>query len=875
MAPTFSSSPASSSPPVSSRTRASPSKIVSESQHEGPLRPSGNFNGPEQHEEWLKQLTPATIYRLRQAIRAQYQWSLPLDAGCVQHLPNQPLGLGKVLNVTNVDQHRTALQSRCLKYIGTLKVVFTAHRHRYALDDAQGRPLPYRGQGPIWDQNSCHLDACIVAARLLNLGSTAADRVGHSRETWLASLKPVQKKFLELISADWESMDGPTNIQLRHSFWDGDLARLPGIKPPPEFGSAALVWETCTSQMKQFRFQETQGHGSCRHCGAASTPKTLHHQQSLSLDLSQAQFEQHKARYKEWSAKPIGWWISQQLKPRERRCRSCSSNDGRSWQREITGDLPKRLVVVPGPYVQGLISRATSDDVRFSYYSNEGEQKAAYRWLGGIYYEKAHFRIYWIDGGNGASGQQVRVYDGRNAFGAIIGNVPVSNPDEKVPRPWSQAPTVLFYERISDAALHVAAYSVKARIVSGLASALLLEAVGAQRAGPVDEGSYRSLGDQEEDNKEQRATEQHGNPRGLYEDKPGVEELGPGSDTGKAVDTFAQHGKTSQVNKDPPSPEREDGTQKQEEEDGEEEDEEEDEEGDEEERKEEGKDSSEDHSDTQDADGGNEHQKKEDGEDDDERRNDDDKEGANNDNAPEDAADEESRQGTRSPPKSPTRIPPRSPSKAPQTPPPTTKITSLLTSFSPAAFLGLFTPARSQASAKPQNSPAHQAPLPPSYEEDETIDRLNETPGSNPSYHPLSSASEDEDISPPNTSENEPPLLLTPPFTPPRKRRIVTSTSIIRRSPRSYKPRTSTRIAQMIPPNTRTAGSMGPYKPLPGARMYDAGGRGRSMSRMTSTTGGQKRSSSASSASSTGSSAGGSRGRGGGAVKRLRFAAIN
>ncbi|KAL8685918.1 MAG: hypothetical protein Q9224_005617 [Gallowayella concinna] len=852
-----SSSQRSASAPVSSRTRASPSRDLSASQRQDRPRPLASLSDPERDEEPLKPLTPATIFRLRQAIRAQYQWSLPLDAGCAQHLPNLPLGLGKALHVINVDQHRTAFQSRCLKYIGTLKVVFTANSHHYALDNAHGRPFPYRGQGPIWDQNSCHLDACIVAARLLELGSTAADRGGLSRETWLESLKPVQKRFLELITAEWESMDGPTNTQLRHSFWDGDLTPLPGIDPRPDFGSAALVWELCTSQMKQFSFQETQGLSSCRHCGAAPTHKTVQHHQSLSLDLSQAQFEQHKARYKVWSAKPIGWWISQEFRPRERRCRFCNSNDGRTRQRKITGDLPKRLVVVPGPYVQGLISRATSDDVRFSYFSTEGEQKAAYRWLGGIYYEKAHFRTYWIDGQNGASGQQVKVHDGQNAFGAIIGNVPAPNSDEKVPRPWSQAPTVLFYERINEAALEIAANSVKAQIDSGLASALLLEADGAQRASTVHEGLRGSHGDQEENSSEEKATEQHLTTSGLNEDEPGIGDLGPSSVTEKAVDVFTQHEKASQVHNAPSSPAEQDSLEKQEdvvEESSEHldglfnddydkatESQSRDDQknratdtADEdlsslhsesrmtglpkEEEEEENKDSSDDDSDTQDADGGNEDEKKEDGEDDEETTNDDDTEGANNDNTPEDAADEESGQGTRSPPKSPTRTPPRSPSKPLRTPSPTTKTGDVLTSFSPKGFLGLFTPARSQASAKPEISPAqHQTPLPLAHKVNESTKTLYNTPGSSPLSSPLSSAPDpDEDTSsPPDdaSDEAESPHLLTIPPTaaPPQKRRLITSTSVvIRRSPRSFKPRSSTRVAQMIPPNTRTAGSMGP-----------------------------------------------------------------
>ncbi|KAL8645666.1 MAG: hypothetical protein Q9210_006580 [Variospora velana] len=122
-----------------------------------------------------------------------------------------------------------------------------------------------------------------------------------------------------------------------------------------------------------------------------------------------------------------------------------------------------------------------------------------------------------------------------------------------------------------------------------------------------------------------------------------------------------------------------------------------------------------------------------------------------------------------------------------------------------------------------------------------------------------SSSSEDELLSP------LPPVISTIGTRKPRARSILPP----RRSTRTVKPRTSTRLAQMIPPNFRAAGSMGPYKTLPGPRMRDGDGRGRSVIRISSVTVGHKRSGSASSVSSMGSEGG--RGRGGFTAKRVRF----
>ena len=136
---------------------------------------------------------------------------------------------------------------------------------------------------------------------------------------------------------------------------------------------------------------------------------------------------------------------------------------------------------------------------------------------------------------------------------------------------------------------------------------------------------------------------------------------------------------------------------------------------------------------------------------------------------------------------------------------------------------------------------------------------------------PLPSLSEDELLSPLPTSVSVSQKLKTT-----HQPHTLRSSNPPRRSARTTKPRTSTRLAQMIPPNLRTAGSMGPHKTLPGPRMNggrDGGERGRSVIPFSSVRVGEKRSGSASSVSSTGSErtwVGG----GGGRVKRLRFEGI-
>ncbi|KAL8910552.1 MAG: hypothetical protein Q9172_007823 [Xanthocarpia lactea] len=901
--------------PVSSRTRASPSNGLSRSQQQDsgrrsasvpialpPRTPKTTSTPPATRDlrSAIKhtphasaadldvstpetQLNPLTIVRLRQAIRAQYHWEIPLDSECQPHIPDLPDRNRKAVTVDGDRLYNFTLRSRYLRRVLALKLTFSTDSQNYSLRP-DGKPFPFRGQGPIWDQNSCHLDVCIVASRILNVGSTVADRSGLSRDSWLQTLQPVQRKFLDLISADWESLDRQTNIGHRHHFWDHELASLEGISRRPDFGSAINVWNKCTAQMRQFGFERSEGLSSCKHCGAAPVSRTVRHYQMLSLDMSQDQLEKHTFQFGQ-GAKPIGWWIDRELKPFDKRCGACKSPNGRSREREIAGALPQRLVVAPGQHIQGLISGATSDSVQFSYWSANGEQKATYRWLGGVYYKAHHFRLYWTDGEKGSPYPHIRVYDGRGAFGAIVGGIPASNSEDKVPRAWSRAPTILFYERINEAALEKAAESIKSQIKSGIAHALRLEAAGAQVSSIADPAVDGPQDSPEEEAEAETGIKSKGKETGQHAASNRLINEGEATGPGPGANSYRipnvprlQEDSGIVDNVQPTQPE-EAHLEKQEDAAngpraaGEEEGDSDSESAlssapgsdlDEQER-----DGSDNDSDTP---GENQDQQKDD--------DNDDEEGADGDDAPEDPAGDKRKQRSQSPPTSPVKSPPKSPVNAPKTPPLQIQRNGLLSGFSPSRLFGLFTPFRSGTKTpEPLSSAAQQAPVPDPHPAENQTNEIADTADDSSSLH---SPSEDDEMSlqDQEESEDETPLLLTPPITPAKKRRsrTITSSGPVRRSQRIFKPRTSARMAQMIPPNTRTAGSMGPYKALPASRMYVAhdntGERGRNVVRMSSVTIGQKRSSSASSVSSTGSTAGGGNGRSSNGVKRVRYAVI-
>ncbi|KAI4169063.1 MAG: hypothetical protein LQ348_007360, partial [Seirophora lacunosa] len=181
-------------------------------------------------------------------------------------------------------------------------------------------------------------------------------------------------------------------------------------------------------------------------------------------------------------------------------------------------------------------------------------------------------------------------------------------------------------------------------------------------------------------------------------------------------------------------------------------------------------------------------------------------------------------------PQTPTRLtPPPSSQKPPGTSP--SRTANVLSRLTPSRILNLFMPTPSQTPAKTKRSSTSPPPPVSDLADQDSI----EMPG--PSRQPSSSGPVVDDPTslflPQDSSSSEdelhtplPPAISPVPTRQSRPRPLLPT----RRSTRTVKPRTSTRLAQMIPPNFRAAGSMGPYKTLPGPTMRgDGDGRGRSV----------------------------------------------
>lgn len=320
-----------------------------------------------------------------------------------------------------------------------------------------GCPLPYRGRGPVRGQNSCHLDCCIVAARLMSVGQTKADLSEQSRPKELKDLTPFQKCFKDVLAIPWETLTTAINSIRRDQFRDQYRARRAELGRGIETASMAAAndsWQVCAEGFGQFEYTVYK-QTSCDKCSYISpTPANPPSTGVLEFDAPGPAYWKANEResitelfVKHFDPKPFrGTCISKNCKGQVLRTRI------------VFGELPQRLVLPtptipsdkaghsPIPKDRDIVG-ATSNLITVAYQTTTGQEVAYYRWVGGIYAYQRHLRLYWSDRDSG-DGDNLMVYDGMKINGSIIGGVPPYSPHNAVPPPWSQGCDVLFYERI-------------------------------------------------------------------------------------------------------------------------------------------------------------------------------------------------------------------------------------------------------------------------------------------------------------------------------------------------------------------------------------------------------------------------------------------
>ncbi|KAJ5779833.1 hypothetical protein N7457_007553 [Penicillium paradoxum] len=299
--------------------------------------------------------------------------------------------------------------------------------------DPNGSVFPLRGRGPIWNNMSCATDAVIVAGMLLDVGCTKID-LAHNRA---AEFKDIEKAFVEVTNASWETLDEKTSIFVRDEFLqlfiDGQSQLKMGMPIPPW-----AIWSVVTKSFAQFRYYHVERVTPCR-C-TSTMPFINSHQGSCILPGYQKGDE---------NGVDLQTLIERCFYQRKSfRCNNCNDPMGVTGERKI-GQLPLRLVMTFD--LKTRIKNHTNN-LHFNYIDYEDKpQVAHYRWLGGVYNNEYHARLFWTDTKRGERDEgNIMMYDCQLNSGVLVGGIPPFQEDDKVPTEWvnHKAIPLLFFERI-------------------------------------------------------------------------------------------------------------------------------------------------------------------------------------------------------------------------------------------------------------------------------------------------------------------------------------------------------------------------------------------------------------------------------------------
>ncbi len=347
----------------------------------------------------------------RELLQSRHLRGLLLERGRPELIRNRPWMAGKTvkskkeIGELHVDADNPHISDLQFKDDG--KVLHGQNPHLYTFS-SRAPIYPYYGRGPVWADNSCALDCCIVAARLLNVGSLSADKGEVSVYDWIDSLPPLMLHFLDLLALPWEIFAKDTIIAYRNYF----RTKLGSQCQGGRMMSAVALWSMFTEGVNQFTYSE-YWRFQCTKCGREksnrASPTMM---QDLALDASAIVL----------GGEPdmtglLNTHFDITLKDCRKQGGGCGTK-GSFWRRRIVnGYLPLRLAVLtPINDKDKGIPRTASNHIPIKYHNADGPQSANYRWIGGIYrglYIGApHYRVYWTDCQPGESEVSLKVYDG-------------------------------------------------------------------------------------------------------------------------------------------------------------------------------------------------------------------------------------------------------------------------------------------------------------------------------------------------------------------------------------------------------------------------------------------------------------------------------
>lgn len=300
---------------------------------------------------------------------------------------------------------------------------------------SRGKPYVCRGRGPVARMNSSAVDCAIVVGKLLDAGSTVIDR---KEPGWPAKFTKAERAFIEATDLNWDVCSPELSISQRDQLWDVLGQAGPGI----DVGNLSpfwIVWSACTRNFAQFQFRYSETTSNCMCSG-----------RGLTREECESNFVPAGLCEDEASGVKMEELVSRFFAPgRKDNCAVCHREQSVTRLKQF-GNLPLRMAVL----CNDAQVKNHTNDISFIYDDAEGiEQRAKYRWLGGVYYKDYHFRVIWTDTARGELGAgSIRYYDSAANCGVILGDIPPGHPHERVPEWWMGEGLIpmLVYERVLD-----------------------------------------------------------------------------------------------------------------------------------------------------------------------------------------------------------------------------------------------------------------------------------------------------------------------------------------------------------------------------------------------------------------------------------------
>ncbi|KAL4969190.1 uncharacterized protein BDV14DRAFT_166508 [Aspergillus stella-maris] len=106
-----------------------------------------------------------------------------------------------------------------------------------------------RGRGPAYSKGTAVLGCIITVGKLLDIGSTKADRKDPD---WHTQLSPLQQAYIELCEANWDLCSLETGAQMIRDFRTLIDRHGQGLFGDSHPGSVGSLWDTLSSTLGQF-----------------------------------------------------------------------------------------------------------------------------------------------------------------------------------------------------------------------------------------------------------------------------------------------------------------------------------------------------------------------------------------------------------------------------------------------------------------------------------------------------------------------------------------------------------------------------------------------------------------------------------------------